>query len=57
MANLTIKKHKLPFGDYVSCALCKNEWSVYVGLNINEHEIVICPDCFEDFRRKVNGIK
>lgn len=58
MAKLSIQKHKLPFGDYVACELCGKEWSIYVGLNVgDDHEVVVCPDCFEDFRRKVNGIK
>lgn len=56
MTKLSIQKHKLPFGDYVKCDMCSYDWNEYITIIIFDHEITICPDCFDDFKDKIKKI-
>lgn len=51
-----IKKHKLPFGDYMMCDICRLEWNEYIIFDMFDHQFAMCPECFEKFKEKVNKI-
>ena len=58
MNNIYINKlKKLPFGDYVKCSQCGLFWnSDIINMQIYGHDIVMCRDCFEKFKKKVKRL-
>lgn len=51
-----VKKQKLDFGDYVQCDICGYDWNSFVSFILFDHEFAMCPECFEEFKKKINKI-
>lgn len=56
MKNVWVKRQKLDFGDYIKCTQCGMWWNIFITINIYEHQIALCPECFEEFKKEVNKI-
>lgn len=56
-SEIYIKQMRLPFGDYVKCDICKEWWTIYISFRLFGHEFVMCPDCYERFKKEVNKVK
>lgn len=51
-----VKKHKLPFGDYAMCDICRQDWNTFITFEMFDHSFIMCPECFEKFKAKINKI-
>lgn len=56
-SEIYIEKLRLPFGEYVQCDICKQDWTVFIAFHLFGHEFVMCPDCYEKFKKRVNEVK
>lgn len=52
-----VSKKTLKFGDYMMCDICRNDWTVYISFELFDHSFAMCPECFEKFKEKINGIQ
>lgn len=56
MKNVWVKRQKLDFGDYTKCTQCGMWWNSFIVFNIYEHQIALCPECFDELKREINKL-
>ena len=56
MKAIWVKRIKLPFGDYMKCDQCGQEWTIYIAFELFGHSYAMCPDCFEEYKKLIERI-
>lgn len=56
MVHVYVDKHKLPIGNYITCAECKHDWSIFYMIVVRGKELILCPDCYEKLKKEINNI-